>query len=146
MYLMFLGPYFEGGDWNDRNIVGIRKFFGRMKLWLSLAEENGHVIDVEELEKKIDVYFTTFKVNNKEFQIPIEEGTILTFPAFYLHCSKEQKSNQEKKFMAKFKISSTYYDEHKKELSNLGYDFLKDEISSEKFLNIIQNSNINPQL
>ena len=63
MYLMFLGPYFEGGDWNDRNIVGIRKFFGRMKLWFSLAGENGHAIDVEELEKKIDGYFTTFKVN-----------------------------------------------------------------------------------
>lgn len=34
-------------------------------------------------------------------------------------------------------------DEHKKELSKLGYDFLKDEITCDDFLNIIQNSKKN---
>lgn len=63
MYLMFLGPYFDGGDWNDRNIVGIRKFFGRMRSWLATAREDGRPLNVAELEEKIDHYFGYFKVN-----------------------------------------------------------------------------------
>lgn len=35
MYLMFIGPYSEGGNWNDRGVVGIRRFAKRMKDWLS---------------------------------------------------------------------------------------------------------------
>jgi len=31
MYLMFIGPFFEGGDWQDRGIVGIKRFLD--KLW-----------------------------------------------------------------------------------------------------------------
>jgi leucyl-tRNA synthetase len=34
MFLMFLGPYQDGGDWNDKGINGIRRFLGRMKRWL----------------------------------------------------------------------------------------------------------------
>lgn len=30
MYLMFLGPYEQGGDWNDQGIVGIYRFLGRV--------------------------------------------------------------------------------------------------------------------
>ena len=29
-YLMFMGPYDEGGDWNDRGITGISKFLNRI--------------------------------------------------------------------------------------------------------------------
>ena len=29
-YLMFMGPYDEGGDWNDRGITGIAKFLNRI--------------------------------------------------------------------------------------------------------------------
>ena len=28
-YLMFMGPYDEGGDWNDRGITGIHRFLSR---------------------------------------------------------------------------------------------------------------------
>ena len=42
MYLMFLGPWSEGGDWSDKGIVGIYRFLNR--LWtfcakLSLAQK-----------------------------------------------------------------------------------------------------------
>ncbi|MEK7523641.1 MAG: leucine--tRNA ligase [Patescibacteria group bacterium] len=30
MYLMFMGPFTEGGDWNDRGITGIARFVDRM--------------------------------------------------------------------------------------------------------------------
>ena len=37
MYLMFTGPYEEGGDWNDKGIRGISRFFDR--IW-KMANEN----------------------------------------------------------------------------------------------------------
>jgi len=36
---------------------------------------------------------TTFKILDKEFDIDVEEGDILTFPSSYLHCSKPNKSD-----------------------------------------------------
>ncbi|MGC8594774.1 MAG: leucine--tRNA ligase [Candidatus Kryptoniota bacterium] len=30
MYLMFMGPYDEGGDWSDRGIIGIHRFLNRI--------------------------------------------------------------------------------------------------------------------
>jgi leucyl-tRNA synthetase len=34
MYLMFLGPYEEGGDYRDQGIVGIRRFLDRSWRWI----------------------------------------------------------------------------------------------------------------
>jgi len=41
MYLMFLGPFQEGGDWQDRGIVGIKRFLE--KIWainLRISDKN----------------------------------------------------------------------------------------------------------
>lgn len=61
MYLMFIGPYFEGGDWNDSQIVGITRFFNRMKSWLSKTGED--IIDIDSFEKKINSNVEQFKFN-----------------------------------------------------------------------------------
>ncbi len=34
MYLMFLGPYEEGGDYRDQGIVGLRRFLDRVWRWI----------------------------------------------------------------------------------------------------------------
>ncbi len=36
MYLMFIGPFSEGGDWSDKGIVGIYRFLNR--LWIFIQE------------------------------------------------------------------------------------------------------------
>lgn len=61
MYLMFIGPYADGGEWSDRNIVGIRRFFGRMRSWL--IEPGDAAIDTTTLERHIDRAVETFKFN-----------------------------------------------------------------------------------
>ncbi len=38
MYLMFLGPYEQGGDWRDEGIIGIRRFLERV--WRFADDEN----------------------------------------------------------------------------------------------------------
>jgi leucyl-tRNA synthetase len=63
LYLMFIGPYMDGGDWNDSAIKGIRKFIGRMERWLDSASEDGEDIDISEFEKEINRNMETFKVN-----------------------------------------------------------------------------------
>ncbi|OGJ52954.1 leucine--tRNA ligase [Candidatus Peregrinibacteria bacterium RIFOXYC2_FULL_41_22] len=37
MYLMFMGPFTQGGDWNDKGIVGIKRFVE--KFWRAMMEE-----------------------------------------------------------------------------------------------------------
>ena len=43
-YLMFLGPYEEGGDFRDQSIAGVRRFLGR--LWSSVVDAAGRGDDV----------------------------------------------------------------------------------------------------
>ncbi len=63
MYLMFIGHYFDGGDWNDQNIAGIRRFINRMNKWVEGAIWDGISIDTSELVKTLDGYFNSFKFN-----------------------------------------------------------------------------------
>jgi leucyl-tRNA synthetase len=63
MFLMFLGPYDQGGDWNDKGIAGIRRFLGRMKTWLNTTRDSGEKIDLGPLQKNVAHYMHTFKVN-----------------------------------------------------------------------------------
>ncbi len=42
MYLMFMGPYELGGDWNDKGIVGIERFVQRV---YSLYKENEKILN-----------------------------------------------------------------------------------------------------
>jgi leucyl-tRNA synthetase len=43
-YLMFLGPYEEGGDFRDQSIAGVRRFLGR--LWSSVIDATARGQDV----------------------------------------------------------------------------------------------------
>ena len=60
-YLMFIGHYFDGGSWSDKNIVGVRKFINRFKEWM--GREGTDVIDIEAFERKIFDYTESFKFN-----------------------------------------------------------------------------------
>jgi leucyl-tRNA synthetase len=64
MYLMFIGPYEQGGDWNDNNIKGIRRFINRFKGWIETNHDDSVAdIDLTDFKKKIDYYVSSFKLN-----------------------------------------------------------------------------------
>lgn len=63
LFLAFIGPYFDGGDWNDKGIKGIRKFLGRMERWIGNASDDGQDIDLTQLITTIDDYTERFKFN-----------------------------------------------------------------------------------
>jgi len=60
---MFIGHYFDGGDWDDRAIKGIRKFRGRMERWIGEASDGGTAINTEEFISTVDGYVESFKFN-----------------------------------------------------------------------------------
>lgn len=67
MYLMFLGHYFDGGDWSADKIVGIRRFLNRMKTWLSHTDHNSadlcRPLDLTGFEKQLAHNVENFKFN-----------------------------------------------------------------------------------
>ncbi|MDA1060465.1 MAG: leucine--tRNA ligase [bacterium] len=50
MYLMFMGPFTDGGDWNDRGITGIARFVERF--W-SMIIEKSEVKDADGLKRAV---------------------------------------------------------------------------------------------
>lgn len=63
LYLMFLGHYFDGGDWDDSKISGIKRFIGRFDRWTNSAVEGGEKINFSAFIKQIDNYVEAFKFN-----------------------------------------------------------------------------------
>ena len=60
-FIMFLGHYFQGGDWKEDNYNGIPKFIKRLNVWF---EKIGDVeIDFTEFKKTIFTYTESFKFN-----------------------------------------------------------------------------------
>jgi leucyl-tRNA synthetase len=60
-HLMFLGHYFDGGDWSDDHIKGTQRFFKRMRAWLDDVGDDE--IDLSAFEEQIDRYVAAFKFN-----------------------------------------------------------------------------------
>jgi len=63
MYLMFIGHYFDGGVWSDKNINGISRFISRFKLWLNKSSITGQAIDLTQFITQIDYNVINFKFN-----------------------------------------------------------------------------------
>jgi leucyl-tRNA synthetase len=50
-YLMFLGPYEEGGDFRDQSIAGVRSFLNR--LWVTAVESERHGLPDDAVMRKL---------------------------------------------------------------------------------------------
>jgi leucyl-tRNA synthetase len=50
-YLMFLGPYEEGGDFRDQSIAGVRSFLNR--LWVTVVESTTRALPDELVMRKL---------------------------------------------------------------------------------------------
>lgn len=72
-YLMFIGHYFDGGGWSDKNISGIKRFINRMAEWMSRDGEDN--LDLRDFTKMIFGYTEDFKFNKvvSSFMILLNE-------------------------------------------------------------------------
>jgi leucyl-tRNA synthetase len=73
-YLMFIGHYFDGGSWSDKNIEGVRRFIKRFSNWMN--EEGSETIDVEKFDEQISKFVDSFKFNKvvSSFMILLNEN------------------------------------------------------------------------
>lgn len=73
-YLMFIGHYFDGGSWSDKNINGIHRFIGKMKEWMSRT--GTETIDMAKFKKQVFDYTESFKFNKvvSSFMILLNEN------------------------------------------------------------------------
>ncbi len=53
MYLMFMGPFTEGGDWSDKGITGIARFQQRLYKALTTAKINDKADDLTDLTAEL---------------------------------------------------------------------------------------------
>ena len=60
-YLMFIGHYFDGGSWSDRNLVGVQRFIRRFIEWMK--RDGSDVIDVDSFRDAIFDHTMYFKFN-----------------------------------------------------------------------------------
>ena len=52
MCLMFIGPYSEGGDWNEGGIKGVSKFLRKIRSWLGSVGSDD--VDIDSLREILD--------------------------------------------------------------------------------------------
>lgn len=77
-YLMFIGHYFDGGSWSDKNINGIRRFVGKFKEWMSRT--GGSEIDIQKFKQTIFAFTDSFKFNKvvSSFMILVNDNKNLS--------------------------------------------------------------------
>lgn len=63
LYLMFIGPYEDGGEWNDKQIVGIRRFLKKLRTKLENANPTGAQVDLEPVKANISKAIERLKPN-----------------------------------------------------------------------------------
>ena len=60
-YLMFIGHYFDGGQWSDQNINGIIRFFKKWEDWMSRTGTD--TVDINKFKQTVFGYTDSFKFN-----------------------------------------------------------------------------------
>jgi leucyl-tRNA synthetase len=87
MYLMFMGPFTEGGDWSDRGITGVARFVERFYKMMQ-TEGSGEGMDQAVHQT---VARASEAVNNMNFNVAIASLMELTNAAIQNGLNREQK-------------------------------------------------------
>ncbi len=91
MYLMFMGPFTEGGDWNDRGITGVARFVERFYRMMQMEE---HASEASESMNGV-VHRTVARcsdaIEKMNFNIVIAALMELTNEALQKPLNREQK-------------------------------------------------------
>jgi leucyl-tRNA synthetase len=86
-YLMFIGHYFDGGSWSDKNISGIKRFINKFKDWMN-KPDGSDSIDIDKFKKTVFDNTELFKFNKvvSSFMIFTNENKDKNITA---NCKKE---------------------------------------------------------
>ncbi len=79
MYLMFMGPFTDGGDWNDKGIKGLARFVDRF--W-NLVSEPGEVKDAAELKRNLHKLIKKVTEDFEKLQFNTAVAALMEFVNF----------------------------------------------------------------
>ncbi len=80
MYLMFMGPFTEGGDWNDQGITGIARFVEKFYVLMKTqAREGGEVPDQAALQKVVHRTIKKVTEDIEKFQFNTAVAALMEF-------------------------------------------------------------------
>ncbi|MEK7672350.1 MAG: leucine--tRNA ligase [Patescibacteria group bacterium] len=80
MYLMFMGPFTEGGDWSDKGITGIARFTDRF--WRLISDENVKVEDAVALKRTLHKLIKRIKEDIEKMQFNTAVAALMEFVNF----------------------------------------------------------------
>ena len=79
MYLMFMGPFTDGGDWNDKGITGTARFVDRF--WKMISGEE-KVVDEKALEAKVHQLIKKCTIDIEKFSFNTMIAAMMEFLNF----------------------------------------------------------------
>lgn len=95
MYLMFMGPYTEGGDWNDKGITGIARFADRF--WKLVNDEvagGGVVTDEGALKKNLHKLIKKVTEDIEKFHFNTAVAAFMEFLNFAVKNGMDKESKK----------------------------------------------------
>lgn len=95
MYLMFMGPFTEGGDWNDRGITGVARFVD--KFWKMICGEQ-EVTSEKDLVRAVNKITKKITEDIEKFQFNTAIAGLMEFVNF---ASKNGIDTENKKVLVK---------------------------------------------
>ncbi len=91
MYLMFMGPFTDGGDWSDQGITGIARFVDRF--WGLITEES-EVKDTAALEKALHKLIKKCSEDIEKFNFNTAIAAMMEFLNFAVKNGVDQESKK----------------------------------------------------
>jgi leucyl-tRNA synthetase len=82
MYLMFMGPFADGGDWNDKGITGIARFVERF--WKIINTNSENIESLNELKRNLHKLIKRITEDIEKFQFNTALAALMEFVSFAL--------------------------------------------------------------
>jgi leucyl-tRNA synthetase len=79
MYLMFMGPFTQGGDWSDKGIKGIARFVDRVWEIVSSLKKSGKVSDADGLKRALNKTIKRVTEDIEHFQFNTAISALMEF-------------------------------------------------------------------
>jgi leucyl-tRNA synthetase len=89
MYLMFMGPFIQGGDWNDKGINGVSRFVDKM--WKVINKES-EVKDAKLLEKSLHKLIKKITKDIEKFHFNTVIAALMEFTNMAMKNGIDQQS------------------------------------------------------
>ncbi|MBT4917496.1 leucine--tRNA ligase [Candidatus Peregrinibacteria bacterium] len=91
MYLMFMGPFTDGGDWNDKGITGIARFVDR---FFGVVSEKSEVKDSKALAKALNKLIKKVSADIERFQFNTCVAAMMEFVNFVMKNGIDDESRK----------------------------------------------------